>query len=137
MSTCFLKKSNNIKDYITYYVNEEKGVVVAKITKDDVLELISSSLCGTRAPWPIYNTVQDIVAKATCSLHDSFDIDIGIEIATRRIMNKFDKRLIKIYDDYSIELFRERTEIFKRIHDACSRIEKGEKAIKKIGRVNE
>lgn len=100
-----------IKDknsFITYYINEDKKVVIAKININDIIIEVNKALRvkyvnryiigeGSRRfkeKFPNYlngHIYIDITAKATCSKDDKFDIEVGKRIARERLLEKFYK----------------------------------------------
>lgn len=90
--TQVIKKQNS---RITYYVNEEKGVVIAKLKKWDMvtdtnLYLLNHNLPAIE-PRLTYDKYYDgyFVGKATCSKDDSFDLETGMRIARNRALRKY------------------------------------------------
>lgn len=90
--TQVIKKPNS---RITYYVNEEKGVVTAKLKKWDMvtdtnLYLLNHKL-PTIEPELTYDKYYDghFVGKATCSKNDNFDLETGMRIARNRALHKY------------------------------------------------
>lgn len=87
--TQVIKKPNS---RITYYVNEEKGVVVAKLKKWDMvtdtnLYLLNHNL-PTIEPALAYDRYYDgyFTGKAICSKDDKFDLETGMRIARNRAL---------------------------------------------------
>lgn len=101
-----------IKDknsFITYYINEDKKVVIAKINIQNIIQEVQKALRvkdassydivkGTRRflkKFPNYFNSEhnyiDITAKATCSKDDKFDVEVGKRIARERLLEKFYK----------------------------------------------
>lgn len=107
--TQVIKKPNS---RITYYVNEEKGVVIAKLKKWDMVTDTNLYLLNNNLPMIeprlTYNKYYDghFVGKATCSKDDNFDLETGMRIARNRALWKYywEKHL----------LMMEMTEIWKR-----------------------
>ena len=90
--TQVIKKPNS---RITYYVNEEKGVVIAKLKKWDMVTDTNLYLLNNNLPMIeprfTYNKYYDgyFVGKATCSKDDSFDLEAGMRIARNRALQKY------------------------------------------------
>lgn len=90
--TQVIKKTNS---RITYYVNEEKGVVVAKLKKWDMVTDTNLYLLNHKLPMIepelTYDKYYDghFVGKATCSKDDNFDLEKGMRIARNRALNKY------------------------------------------------
>lgn len=71
-----------------YYVNEEKGVVVCKLT--DCWNGLVCDMC--RKGWPVHPDFElrnEFVGKAKCSADDTFDVEKGKKIAFKRAYAKF------------------------------------------------
>ena len=83
---------------IQYFINEEKGIVVAKMTKDYVEEALmgiyekigkTSKYGGVIIDEKVYDKfVAPITAIATCSEDDAFDVEIGKAIARKKALAK-------------------------------------------------
>lgn len=83
---------------IQYFINEEKGIVVAKMTKDYVEEALmgihekigkTSKYDGVIVDGKVYNKfIAPITAIATCSEDDAFDVEIGKAIARKKALAK-------------------------------------------------
>lgn len=90
--TQVIKKPNS---RITYYVNEEKGVVIAKLKKWDMVTDTNMYLLNhklpTIEPELTYDKYYDghFVGKATCSKDDNFDLETGMRIARNRALHKY------------------------------------------------
>lgn len=90
--TQVIKKPNS---RITYYVNEEKGVVIAKLKKWDMVTDTNLYLLNHKLPIiepsPTYDKYYDgyFVGKAICSKDDSFDLETGMRIARNRALRKY------------------------------------------------
>ena len=101
------------KSSFTYYVNCDKGVVVAVMNnpKDEILKEIDG-LYEDAKFFSYLNTVlllvedtvpEKVCAKATCKENDEFDVEVGMQIAKEKCLFKFLKykirTLCKISDD--------------------------------------
>lgn len=90
--TQVIKKPNS---RITYYVNEEKGVVIAKLKKWDMVTDTNLYLVNHKLPMIepslTYDKYYDgyFVGKAICSKDDSFDLETGMRIARNRALRKY------------------------------------------------
>lgn len=90
--TQVIKKPNS---RITYYVNEEKGVVIAKLKKWDMVTDTNLYLLNHNLPMIeprlTYDKYYDgyFVGKATCSKDDNFDLETGMRIARNRALRKY------------------------------------------------
>lgn len=105
---------------ILYFVNEEKGVVVAKMTKDYVEEALmgihekigkTSKYNGVIVDTRVYDKfTAPITAIATCSEDDAFDVEIGKAIARKKALAKLALKKAKlcwaIADVYNKETIR-------------------------------
>lgn len=105
---------------IQYFINEEKGIVVAKMTKDyveealmDIYEKIgkTSKYGGVIVDEKVYDKfVAPITAIATCSEDDAFDVEIGKAIARKKALAKLAIKKAKlcwaIADIYNRETIR-------------------------------
>lgn len=102
-----------IKDknsFITYYINEDKKVVIAKINIENIIEevnkalrvrdistyIVNKGMIRFDKKFPNYININnytyiDITAKAICSKDDEFDVEIGKRIARERLLEKFYK----------------------------------------------
>lgn len=90
---------------IEYFIDRGKGIVVAKLEKNEVEKELLKLACYWTNPihfewtWenPFYKsktfkTLSAITARATCSKDDAFDENVGKRIARERLLNKFDKK---------------------------------------------
>ncbi len=105
---------------IQYFINEEKGIVVAKMTKDYVEEALmgiyekigkTSKYGGVIIDEKVYDKfVAPITAIATCSEDDAFDVEIGKAIARKKALTKLALKKAKlcwaIADIYNKETIR-------------------------------
>ena len=88
-----------------YYVNEEKKVVVCKLT--DCSDALIYDLCKRGIPSPFECSVaeeffipNEYVGKATCSNDDVFDADKGRKIAFKRAYAKLTKAKKRVLNDF-------------------------------------
>lgn len=105
---------------IQYFINEEKGIVVAKMTKDYVEEALmgiyekigkTSKYGGVIIDEKVYDKfVASITAIATCSEDDAFDVEVGKAIARKKALTKLALKKAKlcwaIADIYNRETIR-------------------------------
>lgn len=105
---------------IQYFINEEKGIVVAKMTKDYVEEALmgiyekigkTSKYGGVIVDEKVFDKfVAPITAIATCSEDDAFDVEIGKAIARKKALVKLALKKAKlcwaIADIYNKETIR-------------------------------
>jgi hypothetical protein len=105
---------------IQYFINEEKGIIVAKMTKDyvedalmDAYEKIgkTSKYGGVIVDEKVFSKfVAPITAIATCSEDDAFDVEIGKAIARKKALAKLAIKKAKlcwaIADIYNRETIR-------------------------------
>lgn len=105
---------------IQYFINEEKGIVVAKMTKDYIEEALmgiyekigkTSKYGGVIIDEKVYDKfVAPITAIATCSEDDAFDVEIGKAIARKKALAKLALKKAKlcwaIADIYNKETIR-------------------------------
>lgn len=105
---------------IQYFINEEKGIVVAKMTKDYVEEALmgiyekigkTSKYGGVIIDEKVYDKfVAPITAIATCSEDDAFDVEVGKAIARKKALTKLALKKAKlcwaIADIYNKETIR-------------------------------
>lgn len=103
-----------------YFVNEEKGVVVAKMTAEYVYDALhdlytkiakTSKYGGVIVDEKVFNKfVAPITAIATCSEDDVFDVEIGKAIARKKALAKLALKKAKlcwaIADIYNKETIR-------------------------------
>lgn len=87
--TQVIKKPNS---RITYYVNKEKGVVIAKLKKWDMvidtnLYLVNHNLPTVDVGYS-YGKYYDgyFTGKAICSKDDAFDLETGMRVARNRAL---------------------------------------------------
>lgn len=113
---------------INYYVNEDKGIVVAKIDHKEVIRELEKcyNKCklGSSKIEDFFN-ISDfwedkeirkfrtkfdhtITAKATCHPEDTFDVNEGKRIARKKLLAKLDKKklyILKIMEKECISVF--------------------------------
>ena len=109
------------RDWIKYYVNEDKKVVVAKMndTAYDALNLIAAKrghlllgyITRSRSSKP-YKMKDSYVARARCHEDDTFDVEIGKELAKNRV-------LFKYYEDLTKVLQKIRCDADKNLEEIC------------------
>lgn len=86
---------------IKYIIDEDNGRVIAILekTRDDVVNKIDKMLAGTNFHYMNEKCLMPSSFKAvvTCDPNDDFDVEVGKQIAKKRIMeryyNSFDKRV--------------------------------------------
>lgn len=73
---------------VDYYVNEEKQVVVAKMT--GCFNGLACDMCRKGYPAvPSFEIADAFVGKAKCSPDDTFDVETGKKIAFKRAYKKY------------------------------------------------
>lgn len=89
---------------INYYINKEKGVVVAKF-EDEKTDLVLSARGTMVSAWNshLWNYINKLmenpsVGRAVCSKEDTFDEEIGKEVAKNKLLLQYNKKLEKLYD---------------------------------------
>ena len=71
-----------------YYINEEKGIVVCKLT--GCWRGLACDMCKKGFPaHPDFEIVDEFVGKAKCSTDDTFNLEKGKKIAFKRAYAKF------------------------------------------------
>lgn len=83
---------------IQYFVNEEKGIVVAKLSKEDVTAALTevyeklgrtTKYNGVIVDMDVFDSLCGaITAKATCSPDDAFVEEVGMAIAKKKVLAK-------------------------------------------------
>lgn len=111
---------------VTFYVNEEKRIVVCKykwgldgwrviygLTNKYVTDVLNQSLL-LNTPSETLNNInpEQIVAKAVCSPDDTFDVNIGKAIAYHRL----ERKLLKFFVQHTLE----RSNSLKKISDSLT-----------------
>jgi hypothetical protein len=105
---------------IQYFINEEKGIVVAKMTEEYVYNALNnlyvkigetSKYGGVIINEKVFGKfVAPITAIATCSEDDAFDVEIGKAIARKKALAKLAIKKAKlcwaIADIYNRETIR-------------------------------
>ena len=70
-----------------YFVDEEKKVVICKL--EDCSNALICDMCNKGWPGHIKMVIDDVfTGKAQCSPEDTFDVEIGKEIAYKRAVTK-------------------------------------------------
>lgn len=111
---------------VTFYVNDEKRIVVCKykwgldgwrviygLTNKYVSDVLNRAVL-LNSPSEALNDInpQQIVAKAVCSPDDTFDVNIGKSIAYHRL----ERKLLKFFAQYVLE----RSNSLKKISDSLT-----------------
>ena len=83
---------------IQYFVNEEKGIIVAKLTKEDVTATLTevyeklgktTKYNGVIVDMDVFGSLCGaITAKAICSPDDAFVEEVGKAIAKKKVLTK-------------------------------------------------
>lgn len=101
------EKLNLREDSIVFYVDIEKGTVVAVMEKPQIealgflkrVSMIDKEniliFHNDRSFEKIFST--PIKAKATCSEEDDFDLEYGMELAKNRCLAKYYKKVTKFF----------------------------------------
>ena len=114
-------KKNPKRNYIEYYVNEEKKTVTAVLT--DVRQEMSNMfkkkfanagfsarrdtwiLGGTEALSDVMKFIPDkLVATATCAPGDEFDVEFGCSLARMRLIEKLYKYRERVSYDLAVKV---------------------------------
>lgn len=114
-------KKNPKRNYIEYYVNEEKKTVTAVLT--DVRQEMSNMfkkkfanagfsarrdtwiLGGTEALSDVMKFIPDkLVATATCAPEDEFDVEFGCSLARMRLIEKLYKYRERVSYDLAVKV---------------------------------
>lgn len=89
---------------VDYYINEEKKVIVAKLTCCDG-GLVCDMCKAGYEPIPPFFIKDEFVGKAKCSDEDTFDVEIGKKIAFKRAFVKYTetkkKALVEFIEDFN------------------------------------
>lgn len=89
---------------ITYYINKEKGIVVAKFDDEraDLNQTVEEARLSTWNHY-LYSCINKLmsnpsVGKAVCSKEDTFNEEVGKQIAKNKLLLQYNKKLEKLYD---------------------------------------
>lgn len=107
-----IKSDNSI---IRYYIDEEKGIVIAAVDKVDIaLEVFRILLkqgisINNEQYLNKLSKIEDYTykTKAVCSERDTFDEKVGMEIARNRLLEKYYKARLEILRVFGDELSRQ------------------------------
>lgn len=112
-------KKNPKRNYIEYYVNEEKKIVTAVLTgvrkeMSNMLEKKFANAGFSARPWFLGGTealpdvmkfVPDkLVATATCAPEDDFDVEFGCSLARMRLIEKLYKYRERVSYDLAVKV---------------------------------
>lgn len=105
---------------INYYINKEKGIVVAKF--DDEWNDLTQAARETMLPawnshlWYCVKSLMDnpSVGRAVCSKEDTFDEEVGKEAAKNKLLLQYNKKLEKLYDYALAQIELQRKKICKK-----------------------
>lgn len=105
---------------INYYINKEKGIVVAKF--DDEWDDLTQAARETMLPawnshlWYCVKNLMDnqSVGMAVCSKEDTFDEEVGKEVAKNKLLLQYNKKLEKLYDYALAQIELQRKKICKK-----------------------
>lgn len=105
---------------INYYINKEKGVVVAKF-EDEKTDLVLSARGTMLSAWNshLWNYINKLmknpsVGRAVCSKEDIFDEETGKEVAKNELLLQYNKKLEKLYDYALAQIELQRKKICKK-----------------------
>ena len=124
---------------IMYFVNEEKGIVVAKMTQEYVANALgelyekigkTSKYQGTIVDRDVFDKfTQSIAAKAVCSEDDAFDVEIGKAIARKKALAKLAVKKAKlcwaiaaIYNNETGRIINMAYRLESKADDACDEV---------------
>lgn len=118
---------------VKYYVNKEKGIVVATIehTRNMFINFFKTS----KAPqltisfdkvYDYFEMPNHFSAKATCSKDDDFDIELGKLIAYQRLREKITKSFFKRMTKYVNLLDEERDKFIDTYNNYINKVEQNE-----------
>ena len=129
-------------NYIDYYTNEGKGIVVAKVQAEvvgtEIWKLIEKTVginfvCDNI---PLYNKIEKlispVVAMATCAPEDEFSADYGKTLAKSRLYNKVEHKKYAVLDLIADYLTGLEDRVFKTIQKQADRIVISENKTKEI-----
>ena len=114
-------KKNPKRNYIEYYVNEEKKTVTAVLTgvRQEMSGMFEKKfanagfsahgnawfLCRTEALSDVMKFVPDkLVATATCAPEDDFDVEFGCSLARMRLIEKLYKYRERVSYDLAVKV---------------------------------
>lgn len=105
---------------INYFLNKEKGVVVAKF-EDEKTDLVLSARGTMLSAWNshLWNYINKLmenpsVGRAVCSKEDTFDEEVGKEVAKNKLLLQYNKKLEKLYDYALAQIELQRKKICKK-----------------------
>lgn len=114
-------KKNPKRNYIEYYVNEEKKTVTAVLTgvRKEMSSMFEKKFMNagfsayrnewflgrTSALYEAMKTIPDkIVATATCAPEDDFDVEFGCSLARMRLIEKLYKYRERVSYDLAVKV---------------------------------
>lgn len=98
-----IRKEQKEGSSITYYINEEKRTVVAKMPLSTVANDIDNNCLKKGLKFiPAYREIKkyphkNIIGIAKCAPEDTFDIETGKRIAAARLLQKYYKIKLNAY----------------------------------------
>lgn len=111
---------NSLEARYQYFINEDKGIVVAKISYEQFYNDMVDEIRGFYNKLDVYIDITNIIekainkelhyeqliAKASCNIEagDIFDEDFGCNLATARLTQKISTLKNKIYMDAAKEI---------------------------------
>lgn len=109
---------------INYYINKEKGIVVAKFDDEraDLNQTVEEARLSTWNHY-LYSCINKLinklmsnpsVGKAVCSKEDTFDEEVGKEVAKNKLLLQYNKKLEKLYDYALAQIELQRKKICKK-----------------------
>ncbi len=108
---------------VDYYVNEEKKVVVAKMT--GCFNGLACDMCRKGYPAvPSFEIADAFIGKAKCSPDDTFDVETGKKIAFKRAYKKYvvaKKKAITAFLEENNKLVNELNDTVQKLIDSYDR----------------
>ena len=108
---------------IEYFVNEEKKVVVCKIS--NCMASLQCDMC--KLGWPHHPDLfinDTFVGKARCSEDDTFDVETGKYIAYKRAVAKLNTAKLKVVKRFRKNQERGINELFKSLDKISGKYER-------------
>lgn len=107
-----IKSDNSI---IRYYIDEEKGIIIAAVDKVDIASevfriLLKQGISINNEQYlNKFSKIEDCTykTKAVCSEKDIFDEKVGMEIARNRLLEKYYKARLEFLRIFGDELSRQ------------------------------
>lgn len=100
---------------IYYYIDENRGTVVAAVNRKDIIEEVFCCLVKHNIPiydkiyHKLYEEIEPFTYKAVaiCSEKDEFDEEVGKKYARNRVLKKYYKARLAIFEKIADELSRQ------------------------------